>query len=72
MDENGKYPGPLPPADGIWSVMLQPPTRLELGKTGDNRDVKRGKHISSGPTVRTIKNNFGCRGLLGDCHWKKQ
>ena len=47
MDKDGKHTDPLPPADRIRSIVLQPPARLMLGKTGDDGDFKRSEHVSS-------------------------
>ena len=65
MNEYGKCTGSLPLSDCIRPVMPQPPGRLFLGKSGDDRDFKRGQHIADHPPVRGVKQTFG---YLGDRH----
>ena len=65
MNKDGKRTDPLPPANCIQAVTLQPQAGLVFGKAGDDGDFKRSEHVCGGPPVGRAQQVIGC---LGDRH----
>ena len=57
-----------PETEGRGVQRLQPPARLMLGKSGDDRDFKSGEHISSRAAVGGAEEAVGCS---RNRHWEK-